>query len=64
MGLRMVQGVSRSALQTRYSLDPEEYYGITLAKLIKLGFLELTQTHLKMTEKGWPLSNQIMAELV
>jgi oxygen-independent coproporphyrinogen-3 oxidase len=64
MGLRMVQGVSRSALQARYSLDPEEYYGITLAKLIKLGFLELTETHLRVTEKGWPLSNQIMAELV
>jgi oxygen-independent coproporphyrinogen-3 oxidase len=64
MGLRMVQGVSRVALHARYSLDPEEYYGDTLEKLIKLGFLELTETHLRMTEKGWPLSNQIMAELV
>jgi oxygen-independent coproporphyrinogen-3 oxidase len=64
MGLRMVQGVSRKALFERYSLDPKEYYGSTLNKLIEGGFLELTETHLRMTEKGWPLSNQIMSELV
>lgn len=64
MGLRMVQGVSRSALYERYTLDLEAYYGATLAKLLDLGFLELTATHLRITSKGWPLSNQIMAELV
>ncbi|MCP4342294.1 MAG: radical SAM family heme chaperone HemW [Desulfobulbaceae bacterium] len=64
MGLRMVQGVSRIALYERYSLDLETYYGATLAKLLDFGFLELTATHLRLTSKGWPLSNQIMAELV
>jgi oxygen-independent coproporphyrinogen-3 oxidase len=64
MGLRMVQGVSRKALFKRYSLDPKEYYGSTLNKLIEDGFLELTESHLRMTEKGWPLSNRIMSELV
>ena len=64
MGLRMVQGVSRTALHERYSLDLEAYYGATLEKLLDLGFLELTETHLRITSKGWPLSNQIMAELV
>lgn len=64
MGLRMVQGVSRKNLQTRYSLDLLQYYGATLEKLLKLGLLELTETHLRLTEKGWPLSNRIMAELV
>lgn len=64
MGLRMVQGVSRSTLHERYALDLEEYYGSTLKKLLEFGFLELTETHLRITEKGWPLSNQIMADLV
>jgi oxygen-independent coproporphyrinogen III oxidase len=64
MGLRMVCGVSRKALQERYSIDIEEYYGATLRKLITLDFLKLTKTHLRITKKGWPLSNQIMAELV
>ncbi len=64
MGLRMVEGVSRSRLRRRYSLDPEDYYGPTLQKLIAAGLLELTATHLRLTERGWPLSNQVMAELV
>jgi oxygen-independent coproporphyrinogen-3 oxidase len=64
MGLRMVKGVSRKALFKRYSLDPQEYYGSILNKLIEAGFLQLTESHLRMTEKGWPLSNRIMSELV
>jgi oxygen-independent coproporphyrinogen-3 oxidase len=64
MGLRMVQGVSREKLFKRYSLDPKDYYGSVLEKLIEQGFLELTESHLRMTEKGWPFSNQIMSELV
>jgi len=64
MGLRMVSGVSRTALHERYALDLEAYYGKTLEKLLGLGFLELTETHLRITSKGWPFSNQIMAELV
>lgn len=64
MGLRMVQGVSRKALQKRYSLDPKEFYGSTLSRLIENGFLELTESHLRITEKGWLLSNRVMSELV
>lgn len=64
MGLRMVEGVSQGILQERYGLDLQEYYGSTLKKILELGFLELTDTHLRITKKGWPLSNRIMAELV
>ncbi len=64
MGLRMVQGVSRKTLHERYALDLIKYYGSTLQKLLDLDLLELTETSLRITEKGWPLSNRIMAELV
>lgn len=64
MGLRMVSGVSRTALYERYALELEAYYGATLVKLLDLGFLELTATRLRITSQGWPVSNQIMAELV
>ncbi|MGB3210752.1 MAG: radical SAM family heme chaperone HemW [Desulforhopalus sp.] len=64
MGLRMVKGVSRRVLYERYAMDLEDYYGLTLEKLIVSGFLELTDTHLRITEQGWPFSNRIMAELV
>ncbi len=64
MGLRLVQGVSRSVLYKRYGLDLEEYYGLILKKLLDSGLVELTATHLRITRKGWPFANRIMADLV
>jgi oxygen-independent coproporphyrinogen-3 oxidase len=64
MGLRMDEGVSREALRHRYDIDLFTYYGSTLEKLRQGGFVELTASHLRISEKGFPLSNRIMAELV
>ena len=64
MGLRLVQGVSCTALYERYGLDIKEYYGPILEKLVKQGFIELTASRLRITHTGWPFANQIMAELV
>lgn len=64
MGLRMKRGVDIDNLRSRYGLTPKEYYGSVLTSLLNTGLLELTTTHLKITEQGWPFSNRIMAELV
>ena len=64
MGLRMKRGVSIDNLISRYGLTPKEYYGAVLTSYLEKDMLELTKTHLKITEKGWPFSNRIMAELV
>jgi oxygen-independent coproporphyrinogen-3 oxidase len=64
VGLRLVNGVERQRLIKRFGLDPVEYYGNTLARLITGGFLALVGDRLLITAKGRPLSNQIMAELV
>ncbi|MCP3888591.1 MAG: radical SAM family heme chaperone HemW [Desulfobulbaceae bacterium] len=64
MGLRMVEGVSISSLWKKYKLKPDLYYGAVLARLIESGLVKLTDTHLLITKRGWPLSNRIMAELV
>lgn len=64
MGLRMVEGVCLQSLDQRYGIDPKQYYGVTLNRLVKQGLVGLSQTHLYITPKGWPLSNRIMAELV
>lgn len=64
MGLRLVRGVSRAGLRRRYGRDVEEYYGQTLARLRQLGLVELTASHLRLSEKGRPLANRVMAELV
>lgn len=64
MGLRMKRGVNIDNLKSRYSLTPKEYYGAVLTPLLNTGMLEMTTTHLKITDQGWPFSNRIMAELV
>lgn len=64
MGLRMTRGVDVKELQRRYDLTPLDHYRDTLEKLLNAGMVELSDTYLKISEKGWPLSNQIMAELV
>lgn len=64
MGLRMKRGVSLEALSSKYGLTPRDHYGSLLTSLLDMGMVECTPTHLKITEKGWPLSNRIMAELV
>lgn len=64
MGLRMEEGVSREALLHRYGIDLLAYYGATLEKLRLAGFVEVTTSHLRLSKKGFPLSNRIMAELV
>ncbi|BHH85453.1 coproporphyrinogen III oxidase [Desulforhopalus sp. 52FAK] len=64
MGLRMTRGVDVNELQRRYDLTPLVHYGDTLEKLLNTGMVELSDSNLKISEKGWPLSNQIMAELV
>jgi oxygen-independent coproporphyrinogen III oxidase len=64
VGLRLVEGIERQRLIKRYGLDPVTYYGNTLARLMTAGFLALAGDRLLITDKGRPLSNQIMAELV
>lgn len=64
MGLRMKRGVSLSMVQEKYSIDAGSYYGETLKKLLAHGLLDMDKEYLRLTEKGWPLANSVMAELV
>ncbi len=64
MGLRMTQGVPLLLLIARYNLDIVQYYGDILQKLIDVQLVELTDSHLRLTAKGRPLANWVMAELV
>ncbi len=64
MGLRMLEGVSCQQLMARYHLDLRHYYGETLTKLIDFELVELADGHLRLTDKGRPFANRVMAELV
>lgn len=64
MGLRMVQGVDLRNLKVRYGMDPLAHYGSVLTTLIEKELIELTPNFLRLSKKGAPLSNMVMAELV
>ena len=64
MGLRMLSGVSVSALRQRFGLDLPAYYGQTLSLLLGQGLLTLQGDRLFLTRKGLPLANRVMADLV
>ena len=64
VGLRMVQGVDRSALRRRFGLDPVDYYGQTLEELVRQDLIALQANRLRLTAKGLRLANQVMLRLV
>ena len=64
MGLRMVEGVAYSTLFDRFGIHLQEYYETVLPPLLEEGFVEFTDTHFRLTQKGRYLANQIMAALV
>ncbi len=64
MGLRMRRGVSLKRLRAVYNLEPVAFYGETLTSLFDSGLIEIRSGHLRITDKGLPLANTIMAELV
>ncbi|MCK5436437.1 MAG: radical SAM family heme chaperone HemW [Desulfobulbaceae bacterium] len=64
MGLRMLSGVSITMAKQRFNLTPQTYYGETLQKLIENDLIQISGDHMRLTEKGLPLANQVMAQLV
>ncbi len=64
MGLRMNRGVSLCMLKRRYGISIEKYYGEILQQLIVSGMLEEVADFLRLTDKGRPFANRVMAELV
>ena len=64
IGMRMLNGVSRADLVARYGMDVKDYYGDLLDRLQDGGLVELTPTHLRLSDYGRRVANRILAELV
>lgn len=64
MGMRMLLGVSIDSLQERFGLIPQEYYCETLDDLLHQGLIKIEDNKLRLTRKGLPVANQVLAQLV
>lgn len=64
MGLRLRAGVAIAELEQRFTLTPQAGYGTILDELAQQGLIELDQHHLRLSERGFRLANQVLSRLV
>jgi len=63
-GLRLSRGVEIAELERRFALTPQAYYGTMLTRLLDLGLLTLEEGRLALSERAFPLANQVLSQLV
>ena len=65
LGLRLVrEGVSSDDFARRFGCTPDEVFGPALDELERIGLLERTGAAIRLTERGYLLSNQVFVRLL
>lgn len=64
MGLRLMAGVDLEDFRQRFGVDAREVYARELAGLYRAGLVEEKDGHLRLTEKGLPLANEVFMQFV
>ncbi len=64
MQLRLVEGLSFESFRKRTGVDPLALFGDVLDRLVDLGFVTVSDTHIALTRPGRLISDAVMAELV
>jgi len=65
MGLRLAEGIAPAALAGRFGLAEDDLIVPAKRKFYReMGFLNDTETHLNVTERGMPVLDALLAELV
>ncbi|APC07702.1 radical SAM family heme chaperone HemW [Neomoorella thermoacetica] len=64
MGLRLLAGVNLQAFRQRFGKDAREVYAGEMERLLRAGLVEVRGHHLKLTERGLPLANEVFAAFV
>jgi oxygen-independent coproporphyrinogen-3 oxidase len=64
LGLRKRVGLSLSEFERNFGFKLEIRYSKQIEKLVQGGFLDLAGDHIVITQKGVPVSNSVIAELI
>jgi oxygen-independent coproporphyrinogen-3 oxidase len=65
MGLRLLEeGVPAGVFRSRFGLTPQEAFLEVVSRWQAEGLLELQEDRLRLTRRGWLLSNQVFVDLV
>lgn len=64
LALRKREGISLETYQNRFGEEIDDAFGKTLSKWVDLHLLEQTDTHLRFTDRGLLLANEVFVELM
>jgi coproporphyrinogen III oxidase-like Fe-S oxidoreductase len=63
MQLRLNAGLSIAAFRERIGLDPRDSFGDALTRLVALGLVAVSETHIALTRSGRLVANSVIADL-
>ena len=64
LGLRKIEGVSISAFERKFEINPLFYFRFEISKLEEEGLLEVDLDNIRLTKSGLDLANQVFEEFV
>lgn len=64
LGLRLADGVDVARFAAQYGVSPLKRYRRELARMQKLGLLEVTDSRIRLTRRGMLLGNEVFAEFI
>ena len=64
LGLRLTGGIDLQAFTDRFSVDPLSLYQAQIETLTGQGLLESSDGRLRLTDKGFLLSNRVFVEFL
>lgn len=64
LGLRMIRGVESLEFRKRFGVDPMESFASPLARALESGLVTKTPSNLRLTRRGYFLSNSVFVHLV
>lgn len=64
LGLRKIQGVSISAFERKFQINPLFYFRFEISKLVEEDLIEIDLDNIKLTHKGLDLANLVFEEFI
>lgn len=64
LGLRKIEGVSKSVFEAEFSASMESIYGNVIREMTEKGLLETKGDFVRLTERGIDVSNYVMSEFL
>jgi len=64
LGLRMREGVSLERFEAKFGHAFDDVFGKVIRELLPQGLIERTATHVRLTDEGLPLANEVFAAFI